>query len=1236
MAGGAQGGNGGHVEISAPSITAVHTRIDGQAQPGWVGGTFLLDPDYIVLDQSGGDTLNVSGSDGSLLVGDSPGDTLYLNVGNSANNFLDSAFLGLSQITLQAKYNITLASGTAWSLSDSTGQTAGQLLLEAGGDIVFQDGSSIFDANNWSVTLKAGVNDFIAGAIQPGAGNIFLNGGEGLSGGGSILTTSGSIALTAGRNIETGSGSLQDANFNSLAVGSASGPVSLSAGNDIQIASGFVETVAGGNLELTSGQDVQIGMNSGVTATGGGGVNITASAGSLTDSGSIQTDTGDINVTAKQDVTLAGISSSIVTTGGGNIDVTAVAGSVNTGVNPNGFTFYPSFYTVNTPSLGGISTGDGGNVDITAGLDIISYLPAGNKPAGDAGSGAFITPDASGHFANSQKGNVTLTAGRNVVGHYVVSDGTGTINAGVNIPLFLATGQVELSNPNGNAGTPSANLALSLIDGGWTVNAANDINLQEVRNPNGIFNKLGNASSPTYHRFDYALDDYVDLNAGNAIQLGGNLPRNPGEGSIPSIYPSILNITAGAGGVIIGNEIVLFPSPQGSLNISTTGGGPFETSAYAAYLLALAAYDPASGNPTPPKPAGQVEFIMSDSGASRWTSTASFSDADHAATPVHLDHPTVVNLNISGSMDNINLVVPEAAQINVAGDMNNCAFAGQNLSSDPGQTVQIQVRESDGSLGMATVYPGLTSITVTGDILNQNIYNSVTLAKAPDLFLLNEAFGASYSDLFNRLFYDPKSGQLTLQGALSDNEYTALTRLMIQAFYPDGQPILDLQGNPTEDQNPVSILDTTAAQKLKDESQGAPSTPNPGFVLGGGGVFNVTAHTLDLGATLGLMSVGVANNAALAYNPKTGLGFLHGANINVNLSGDLDMFSTAISTLNGGDISVNAAGTVNVGSTYISGNDQYARGIFTVQKSDVTVTAGGNIEVAGSRIAAYDGGNVTVESLNGNVDAGTGGSGSVAVQEFYVDPLTGQIFSFEPVIPGSGILATTFPPRGSYYPAPVYSVGNILVETPQGDINASAGGIVQLPLNGADSSGATVTLLAGEDAGGNVLSADRNIDVGGSGVIGSIVTLKASGSIIGLVFARNDANVNAQQNADVTVLAQGVATVNAGGNLSGSVIGIGGLSASGASVSASLLSQNISPGVETSGAKGFAQGTTANNASTGLANDQTTKAVATTDTADEDPDKKRKGPELVKKVSRVTVILPPKNLSENQSSNNHL
>ncbi len=778
--------------------------------------------------------------------------------------------------------------------------------------------------------------------------------------------------------------------------------------------------------------------------------------------------------------------------------------------------------------------------------------------------------------------------------------------------------QIILSNPNGDAGTAANELALSLIDGGWTVNAAQDINLQEVRNPNGILNSL-NSSSPLYHYFDYGPDDYVDLNAGNEVHLwGSSLPRSDAVGTIKStsIYPSTLDITAGAGGVEIGGEVILFPSPAGSLEISTTGGG--------ALIGDLSSTVP--------------DIIMSDSGSSRYTSAASFGAANFAAVPVHYNSPTPVTFDISGDMNNFYLVVPEAAQLNVVGDMNNCSFEGQNLhptdvtSINVGQTAKANM-ENSGLLDPATD----SGLYVGGNILNQNGYNSVTVSSPPDLALLLQAFGASYSDLFNNLFYDPTSGKLTLKGVLGQNGYDALTSLVIQVVDQFGQP--EFTTNPDGSQSPVlatvSILDPATAALLQSESQHAPATPNPGYILGGGGTFEITANTLDLGSTHGIQTVGPANNPALNnYYVSTLPGYIpHGADINVTLTGlnaegdSLNMFATTISSLNGGNISVNAAGNVILSSTYVPGIDQYARGIYTTGDSDVSVIAGGNIEVAGSRIAAYDGGNVTVKSLHGNVDAGNGSSGSVTVDEYYVDPLTGTTEFENPTIPLSGILAMTFPPRDSSSTEPQYSVGNMLVEAPQGNITASAAGIVQLPLNGVNSDAATVTVEAGSrDANGNVLYVG-NIDVSGSGVVGSTVKLDATGDIIGVVFARKNADINAQLNANVTVLAEGTASVNAGGNISGTIIGLGGLSASsGGNIDASLLSQHISPGVETSGQKGFTQGTAANAASTGMANDQTTKAAAASDQDDDKKKKRGKEITLARKVSRVTVILPPKKI----------
>ena len=109
----------------------------------------------------------------------------------------------------------------------------------------------------------------------------------------------------------------------------------------------------------------------------------------------------------------------------------------------------------------------------------------------------------------------------------------------------------------------------------------------------------------------------------------------------------------------------------------------------------------------------------------------------------------------------MSLGAPEAAQITVIGDMVNSRFQGMNLSSDPNQSVQVPVRKADGSLGTATVHPGVTSINVTGDILNRGEFTTITLPSGtlvPDISLLAQAIAPSDMtralNLANELFYN--------------------------------------------------------------------------------------------------------------------------------------------------------------------------------------------------------------------------------------------------------------------------------------------------------------------------------------------------------------------------------------------------------------------------------------------------------------------------------------------------
>jgi hypothetical protein len=456
---------------------------------------------------------------------------------------------------------------------------------------------------------------------------------------------------------------------------------------------------------------------------------------------------------------------------------------------------------------------------------------------------------------------------------------------------------------------------------------------------------------------------------------------------------------------------------------------------------------------------------------------------------------------------------------------------------------------------------------------------------------------------------------------MTSDQYQALLNLTVQEYDKNGQPVLDSSGNPVT--VPAQFISASILLSLFNASQNIPSDPNSGFRLGGGGSFNVTAASLDLGATAGLVSEGPAENAALANY------FTAGANINVNVAGDLNMFSTTISCVNGGNLSVSAGGNAVLGSTCFNGNDDYARGIFSTDGGTVSVVAGGDIDINGSRVAAYDGGDVTVESLRGNVNVGTGGQGSASVQEIYVNPTTRQIAAYSVTIPGDGILATTFPKSlNPAFPTSVNTIGNILVETPQGNITSTSAGIVQIPLNGSSASAGSVTLIAGTEGANGSSLYPGNIDVTGGGVIGANVTLKATGNIQGSVVARNNLNINSLATVSVDAFSTGPIAIVAKDIDSDKLISLGPISITGDVNDSELLAPDVSvAGSLDNSTQGFSPVTVANSAGQSESAASASKAGAAFDDSGSGEDDRRHGNGAKSKLvstGRVTVVPPEK------------
>jgi filamentous hemagglutinin family protein len=1024
VAGGSQGGNGGSVEVSAPNILSLNSSMDASAQSGWSGGIFFLDPVNIVLGTS---------------------------TANGAIN-VNSAFAGFSQILLQASGSITLNAGKTWNLSSSTGESSGQLTLEAGGDITFGNNSKIFDANNWSVTLDAGYN-FGSSTIQSGVGNIFLNGGSGLSQNGTIQLFAGSVNLLAGQSILVGSGS--------------------------------VFTTGGGSIYADAlGGDINAGTSNGSSTSGG-------------------TQTSDYLFTAS-------------------------------GSRPNAI-------------LGGISTAAGGDVTLIAGNNVVSVptVPSSSQ-----------WPGASGTYG---AGNVTVIAGNQITGNYTLANGTGTMLAGVQVSSAqagalqnrstdpttyastlsdLETAVTQNSSGNGNIGAvsgASGPVTLSLIQGSWNAWAANNIYIKEVNNPNGTFNSLQS------FLFNYAPDAAANFWAGNAITLvGANLTRvNRQNQNMPPIYAPILSLNAGAGGITIDKSIILYPSSEGSLQIITRNGGDL-SGAVTANSTTLAG------------------ITMSDSGSASWTTFAN----GHAATPLHLNDPNPVTLDISGDINSFGLTVPTFAQINVVGNTYNFGFIGQNLS--PSQT---------------------TSINVTGDITYRGDLTSENLSSAISSSVLDDIISGD-SALAGTLRYDSSSGTISFVGVMGSATEQSLLNPT------------DANGNAIFTGAQLTAWQATITQ-LYSDSQSA-SLGDNGLVLSGPGNFNISANTIDLGISGGI-SVSAPDSALAAISP-------YGANINVTTAGNLEMTSTKIAneSLLGG-INLNVGGTLDVGgqlSTF--GDPDAAKGIFTTSGGNISATANGDVNVDGSRIAAYDGGNLNIKSVSGDVNAGTGGEGYVTLNALEIDPTSGQLTSIPATIPGSGILATTIVGSDA-------ALGNITINAPGGSVNASLGGIIQIAFNGNAPQNAFVQVNAGQ-----------NINASGSGIIGSNIKLQAGGNINGLVIGSGSVDINSAQNVDVTAFSGGDVSINAGGEVSGTVISGGNVDVSGNSITASLIASSVSTSGDASGAaEGIPQSNVAkDNAQTA---DDASTVTSKTDNDDDDLKKKNKGIVLAQKVSRVTVILPQKN-----------
>jgi filamentous hemagglutinin family protein len=1170
-------------------------------------------------------------------------------------------------IELVASDSVNLKSGSTISAQgDATATSA-----SSGGIVIVKAGNAFADASGSTINVagQAGGRDGLVEIFGNGITKSTIqsqinnhSAADFLSAGGLLLINPMDLVLSL--NASSPSAANPNLNVNDLASFSK---VSLYAAGNIRLSKTWTllnSSDSDSSLSLTAGNSISLSDGSAIVAGQNWRVNLAAGPDGLlakpasgdgiylNGNSYIQTQNGSIDLWAANEVIVnpgapyagnTGVAGNngIRTRNGGSIDVTAQFGDVNTGGNINGYLFGQSaapYYKVST-TLGGISTAAGGDVTIAAGGNVTSFLPVQsdyNSAKYDGGTGAF----------GSQPGNVTITAGGNVSGHYVLANGVGSITAGGNV----------------GAPTSSGGFALSLVKGSWDVSAPNgSIYVQDVRNPSGIFNDKGGSASTYagYHFFDYDPLASLTLEAGNSVQITGagaphGIPSSPGN-SVPMLFPPSLSINAGAGGIVLDTDVILFPSPSGEMRLNTSHGGDFMS------------YQ----DPNDLTTENIYTLSMSDSAATHWAPSQNisvFGLDDHAATPPELNNPNPVQINIDGSIKNVTVRTTKATQVTVAGDMFNASVLGENLK--PTDVTSINVggkisysssyaftQLSQGILGADPLMP-----TAWDAIFSFMVDPTLSLQVPSQVMLMTPAQQTAYVYSHLRLvlrdgyqlqpgydpnanpgfIYDAATKQLGFLYQMKQNVLSALDKTQISILELDSQGNVVIQrhtdGNFYFAATTASFVAPSRLEDLFSQSQSSVRDSQsvcPGFQIGGPGQFKLNAASMDLGSSGGIISWGIGS----AYNPVDYSSLAPwttaGASVQVDVTGDLSLLTSTIASIYGGNVTVNSEGAIYLSQgdfALIPPGTSVSYGIFTSGHSDVSVTAVGNINVGGARIATFNGGDVFVRSEQGTVNAGNGANSILVVPVIRLDPTTGLLTSDTIANPrpfGSGIMAIS--PTAPYQTSGSSGLpGNITVETPHGDIVSTLGGIQQFALNGSVAGGPTINLTAGTAPADGLPGYAGNVDVGSGGIIGGTINITAQGSVNGLIVSRQDANINAAQSFSGTLLSGGSANVTAtAGSVSGTVIGIGGVAASGGSgVNASVMGNNVSIG-GAAAASTFAPAT-ASSAATGAAaqaNDDASKQLAgnTIDStqADEEKKKQAKGPVLSKRVGRVTVILPP-------------
>ncbi|WEY41295.1 filamentous haemagglutinin family protein [Paraburkholderia sp. SUR17] len=933
--------------------------------------------------------------------------------------------------------------------------------------------ASLAGGSSTSFRLVAGANTASADPLAVQAASVFGN----ATGGSVTLDAHSEYVDTNGRTlvtptmIRTGTGSIDVAAGNNVSLFDTNAPAPTPADTNALVIPGAIYTAGAPTSNNSS-------VGSTVTVVRGGGAtqDILVSPTVTPDSA------GDITIRAQGNVNgmeyVTDTNGSVTGQAGNNIsqfwwqwmEVTANPTADATGA--------PSTLLRSTSiNFGAFDQGVmsvGGNVSVHAGSNVSDLAVS---------SPTTWYLDQTGTPVTVGGGNLSVSAGGNILsGDYFVAKGTGTITAGGRIGSDFSVNARQ-----SNQAAVAVSTILAAQDGVFNVTARQGADIGAVLDPSyaSTFNQPGGSPTASITLLGYKQyadgQGYSATSAVNVLSTTGDVQFGTLGGLLTGAegtLPASVNLTAFDGGIDVASGGTLYPSAVGQLNLI---GNQSVNISNAAALTGAAL---------------SANFVMSDADPSQMPSPTQpqAKPGAHAVSPLHAsdtEPARIYSLNgsiVDGIVNGVSgtsgfytqrllLSVDKPALIQAGQDIVNLAFQGQNLrgsdvtrivagrdifdtplAANTGQVYPLLVLGGPGTFDVeagrnigpltnpaqvrAANIQGVnlpTGIDAVGNTNNPNLPHesaniNVLFGVGPGVALAN----------FVSTYIDPAS---SVAGVPS-------TTPALIAFMEQYDAGLGIDTGLQKDQQAAQArVGTLTADEAWKQFQALPSYVQQLFaeqvlfnvLTQVGQDYNNPSSPYAGKYARGYQAINALFPASFGYTANNLEGGSNGAN-KLASTGDLDIRSTTIQTQQGGNISIlGPGGQALVGSTSAppqitdsQGNVLVGpgmMGILTLEQGNIDIFTDRSVLLAQSRIFTEQGGDLTIWSSNGDINAGKGAktSADTPAPQYACDPNHYCIVDARGEVTGAGI--------ATLQSVPGAPPGNANLIAPRGTVDAGDAGI---------------------------------------------------------------------------------------------------------------------------------------------------------------------------------------------------